>query len=181
MAIPKFTLSGVLPPYLGNPVTGDQSPYETKSFEVVQTFGSSKVRCEILEGWLDHRAELQKLGFVSGFQWLDGSFVEDKTPRDIDIVVFHENKSAQRPTVINNNLNVFDPISSKTTFKVDPYFVDYSIPGEPLIEQSSYWLNLFSHRRNDDLWKGMLKVQTNTPNDDLAARKMLASLGATYV
>lgn len=138
MAIPNFTLSDVLPPYIGNPATGEQSPYAVKSYEIVQILGSSLARCDILQGWLNHRSELRKLGFKSGFQWLDGSFVENKAPRDLDIVVFHENKSAQNPLVINNNLEVFEPHSSKRKYKVDPYFVDISRPGEALIEQSSY-------------------------------------------
>ena len=171
----------MLPPYIGNPAVGNQSPYEAKSYEVVQVLGLSIKRCDILKGWLEHRSELRKLGFRSGFQWLDGSFVEDKSPNDIDIVIFHENQAAQNAKIIGNNKEVFLPDFSKIKYKVDPYYVDISRPGESLIEQSSYWLNLFSHRRKDDLWKGMLKVRTNTPTDDKDAEKLLSSLRSSYV
>ena len=64
------------------------SPYAATALEVVTTFGDSPERQVILRGWLAHRAAMREAGFRKGFQWLDGSFVEDKQPRDLDIVTF---------------------------------------------------------------------------------------------
>ena len=35
-----------------------------------------------------YRAALRAVGFDRGFQWLDGSFVEDRVPKDLDVVSF---------------------------------------------------------------------------------------------
>lgn len=93
--IPPFTSSGALPPFLGgNPaVQAKMSPYSTTLVKLVDRFASSNVRKEILKGYLDHRAALLNLG-ITGFQWLDGSFLEDiealesRPPGDIDLVTF---------------------------------------------------------------------------------------------
>jgi hypothetical protein len=62
--------------------------------EVAQRFAGLPGRRHLVEGLLRYRADLAKLGFVRGFQWLDGSFAEDveaneqRTPNDIDVVTF---------------------------------------------------------------------------------------------
>lgn len=62
--------------------------------DVVMRFGTSGERRHVLQGWLAHRAALHHLGLVSGFQWIDGSFVEDvetlrgRAPNDVDVVSF---------------------------------------------------------------------------------------------
>jgi hypothetical protein len=60
------------------------SPYVVTAFEVVTTLGSSDDRKSILRGWLRHREALRGIGFNRGFQWLDGSFVENKIPHKRD-------------------------------------------------------------------------------------------------
>jgi hypothetical protein len=52
------------------------------------------------------------LGFNRGFQWLDGSFVENKDPRDLDVVTFlyrppgiHD--AGELPRLLRANLNLF--------------------------------------------------------------------------
>ena len=92
MPIPSFSIDGVLPPYISpsGPAgrAEDMSPYVVSAFEVVSTFGGSNERAKILDGWLRHREELRSLGFQRGFQWLNGGFVENKEPRDLDVVTF---------------------------------------------------------------------------------------------
>ena len=92
MPIPAFTIDGVLPPFVGPLGPGgapeDMSPYLVTALEVVSTFGTTPERKAILLGWLNHRASMRAAGIVRGFQWLDGSFVEDKQPRDLDVVTF---------------------------------------------------------------------------------------------
>src|SRR5690606_3604995 len=90
MPIPHFTIDGVLPPYVGPNGPGgafeDLSPYEVSATEVVTTFGTTQNRQDILRKWLQHRASLRAAGVVRGFQWLDGSFLEQKEPNDLDTV-----------------------------------------------------------------------------------------------
>jgi hypothetical protein len=92
MPIPAFSIDGVLPPYVGPGGPGgapqDMTPYVATAVEVVLTLGTTPRRRTILGRWLDHRAALRGLGFQRGFQWLDGSFVEQKEPNDLDIVTF---------------------------------------------------------------------------------------------
>lgn len=62
--------------------------------QLAQRFAVSTQRRVVLDGLLRYRTELRGLGFVRGFQWLDGSFVEDvearegRAPADIDLVTF---------------------------------------------------------------------------------------------
>ena len=103
MPIPTFTIDGVLPPYVGSHGPGgaseDLSPYAVTALEVVTTLGSSDPRKAILRGWLQHRVALRAAGFDRGFQWLDGSFVENKDPRDLDVVGF-----LHRPSHIRDHM-----------------------------------------------------------------------------
>ena len=43
------------------------------------------------------------------------------------------------------------------------------------VEQSSYWIQLFSHNR-DAVWKGMLQIGLNTPTDDADALMFLNAI-----
>jgi len=92
MPIPAFTIDGVLPPYVGPSGPGDDpqamTPFEATAVEIVTTFGTTDHRRTLLQNWLDHRAAFRALGFSQGFQWIDGSFVEDKVPQDLDVVTF---------------------------------------------------------------------------------------------
>jgi hypothetical protein len=99
MPIPPFSIDGVLPPYVGTTGPGgsaqDMTPYAVTTIEVASTLGTSDKRKMILRQWLQHRAALRRLGFQRGFQWLDGSFVENKDPNDLDVVTF-----VFRPTTV---------------------------------------------------------------------------------
>jgi hypothetical protein len=83
MPILGFNINDILPPYTGPTGPGgapdDMSPYEVSATEVVTTLSTTPDRQSILHGWLAHRAALRSLGFIRGFQWLDGSFVERRT------------------------------------------------------------------------------------------------------
>lgn len=123
------------------------------------------------------------LGHGIGFQWVDGSFVEEvevmrgRPPEDIDVVSFLP------PTPIGglNDPNLLTVIADRDKtwdqFKVDHLIVRLHWPGDIVVEHTRYWCGLFSHRREDGVWKGMLKVDLNTPADDDAARRHLESLG----
>src|SRR3546814_8995494 len=100
------------------------SPYSTSMTEIVSRFATSAERVAILRGLLDFRARLAGIDIVQGFQWIDGSFVEDcetvrqRPPLDVDVVTF-----AYRPhtatanqewrQLLMNNQYLFDPMTTK--------------------------------------------------------------------
>ena len=180
--IPLFNASGVLPPFTGDNSTdlAGTSPYKATVSEVIRRFSTSDERRDILSGLLSYREEMRSLGIESGFQWLDGSFVENaevtrsRPPKDVDIVTF-----AYRPNVSNDdwisiidrNPQVFDSQAAKEKFKVDAYYVDLNIPADLVVQSTTYWYGVFSHQRVTSLWKGM--VQVNIMCDDHIARTIL--------
>jgi hypothetical protein len=183
MPIPAFSIDGVLPPYVGPGGPGgalqDMTPYGVTAVEVVSTLGTSPKRRTILSHWLDHRAALRGLGFRYGFQWLDGSFVEEKEPNDLDIVTFVFRPAtvlghADLGALIGANPQLFDRLQVKTRYMLDAFFIDLDASPESVVNVSRYWLGLFSHRRVDGLWKGMLQVRLENVADDLAAAASLA-------
>lgn len=168
--IPKFEESGVLPPFVGDSPTkrANQAPYKVSLDAFVERFSTSQERVEILVGFLQYRLKLKSLGITDGFQWLDGSFVENveqtrgRAPNDIDLVTF-----AHRPTgfsaedwtgFVNSNLGLFSPQMAKVSYKCDAYFVDLDLPPKAIVSHTKYWFGLFSHQRETSLWKGMLEV-----------------------
>lgn len=183
LLIPLLNASGVLPPFTGEKSTdpAGTSPYRSGIAEVVRRFSTSEERRSILTGLLDYRAEMRAIGVVIGFQWLDGSFVENvettrsRPPKDIDIVTF-----AHRPmpdvdrwlALVDANPHLFDSQQAKDRFNVDAYFVDMGIPAWRLVDNTVYWYGVFSHQRATSLWKGMLQVDLG--DDDDAARTALA-------
>lgn len=180
--IPAFNHSHVLPPFQGERMTSaHSSPYPVSASELVQRFGISAPRCVVLDGLLRYRAELHSLGFVQGFQWLDGSFVEDvesregRAPKDIDVVTF-----AHRPAAMNDQQvkamlptrpELFVQERCKEGFHCDTNLVNLTTSPEWLVTQTRYWYGLYSHRRGDALWKGLLQLPLDS--DDVAARAML--------
>jgi hypothetical protein len=183
MPIPAFSIDGVLPPYVGPSGPGgapqDMTPYVVTAVELVLTLGTSPKRRTILAQWLDHRAALRRLGFQRGFQWLDGSFVEQKEPSDLDIVTFlfrppTVNSPTELGALMGANAQLFDRAQVKTRYMLDAFFIDLNASPEAIVNVSRYLLGLFSHRRADGLWKGMLQVRLENVADDLAAAAPLA-------
>jgi hypothetical protein len=120
-----------------------------------------------LKGLLDYRAALKKIGVSTGFQLLDGSFVEDvenirsRPPGDIDVVTFAQPASTDKTAwsqLVAQNRDLFSPTLAKAKYKCDAYFIDLSKPAETLVEDTAYFFNLFSHQKNTHTWKGMVKV-----------------------
>lgn len=185
MPIPDFDHNYVLPPHLGNPTDSSQlSPYPTTTLELVTKFSTSKARVNILLKFLEFRLQLQNLKVTSGFQWLDGSFLENteiaqgRPPNDLDLITvfwgyddsFLDNLNKQFPAF-------FDPYLSKMHFMLDHYTVNFSSPNRQdfVADYLRYWIQLFSHNRLR-IWKGMLKIQLDTPTDDVNAINYLNSL-----
>ena len=103
--IPPFNVSGVLPPFLANPVDqAGTSPYRTTLVKLVERYGTTQRRLQILWGFLAYRQALMNAGLTQGFQWLDGSFLEDiertagRPPGDLDLVNFFRRPLMSSPT-----------------------------------------------------------------------------------
>jgi hypothetical protein len=186
--IPPWSHSGVLPPFVGADPTGraGSSPYEASCSEVASRFGTSDARILLLQSWIKYRLALQDLGVIDGFQWLDGSFLEDaesrlgRPPNDIDLVTF-----AQRPlglidfnSFVQKNFSLFSSTATGKNFSCDAYFVDLDKPANLIVDDTRYWYGLFSHRRSTFEWKGMIQVPLQS--DDGAAMSILNSRGAQH-
>lgn len=176
MPIPMFDANLVLPPHLSNPTDpAHLSPYPCTSLELCERFGTTAERKSILGGFLKFRAALTAAGFTQGFQWLDGSFLEDietqerRHPKDLDLVTFYLPPDGDfNARVAQSQPALIDWEQIKNTYYLDHYLVDISCHPMLTVEFSRYWVALFSHRR-DGVWKGMLKVPLNTAAVDADA------------
>jgi len=180
MPIPAFDANNVLPPHAGDPRDiGQLSPYPCTSAEFCLHFATSPDRIAILYGYLQFRELLGLGGFISGFQWLDGSFLENieaesnRAPGDLDIITiyvptdagFNGRVAATHPILTDHN-------QIKAAYRMDHYFLDTTRHPILTVELTRYWVGLFSHRR-DGVWKGMLRIDLNTPLDDSNAKATL--------
>jgi hypothetical protein len=179
VAIPSWTPDGVLPPVdLVAPVSAERAPYPVSLVDIVDRYSTSASRRAILEGFLRFRAALHANGYVSGFQWLDGSFMENietlegRAPQDVDVVSFVDDPS---PNATPNAaaLRALDHDDAKADFSVDSYFVELQqLSPREVSEQSTYWYSVWAHRR-DFTWKGFLQIDLD-PAEDAAAALILA-------
>lgn len=169
-SVPAWNGAGFLPPWastIGPAAPGARSPYRTTLLDFVRRFAITDARMTICQGLIDYRDELRQMG-VQGFQWLDGSFVEDvenfrpskPRPADIDVVTFadfglqHDAQLALLGT------------RARQRYCVDGYFVSLLMPPDELVERTAYWFGLFGHRRTDAAWKGMVQVELGTSDQD---------------
>lgn len=180
-SIPAWNSVGVLPPIRPSAPgsSPDRSPYVVDLAMVFDRFATSPQRITILDGLLRFRAGLHNMGITSGFQWLDGSFleqveiVESRAPRDMDVVTFFDLPQGQdQDTLVQHHGLLFNQVHVKATYAMDAYFV---VLGQPTnawqVKNIAYWYSMWSHRR-DGLWKGFVQVDLN-PAQDSIAREIL--------
>lgn len=150
------------------------SPYMVSIATVVKHYDTSRERTRILHGLLDFRAALRSIGIVDGFQWIDGSFVEDvekvrnRAPQDVDLVTFaHRPKKSDSDwkDLIKKHITLFQPQEIKAKYYCDAYFVDLDKPPLLIVDDTRYWFGLFSHQRVTALWKGLLSVPLQSDDD----------------
>ncbi len=178
--IPDFDHNLVIPPHLGDPVNLKHlSPYPCTSVDLCQKLGITEERRAILRKFLDFRERLQTEGLTRGFQWLDGSFLEDvetrdkRPPNDLDIVTVYWGYDIPFQLNLISRFKEFaSPLLSKSVYGLDHYSFDAGYNALLTMEQTRYWILLFSHNRYG-AWKGMLKIELNTPADDQLARQQL--------
>lgn len=189
MPIPDFDHNGVLPPHVGDHAANRaaMSPYPCTSLELCAKLGTTGDRRRILLGFFQYRNALRQAGITTAFQWVDGSFTENaeltrgRAPGDIDVVTFYPPFSLA-PAAHALLPVLTDRDACKRQFYVDPLFVplaattDRLTDARRLVDETRYWFGLFSHRRSDDVWKGMLLLQLDTAAEDVQAAN---SIGAT--
>lgn len=181
--IPAFDHNDVLPPHLGSPTSpSDVSPYNCTIIEVCKRFATSRERIAILKGLITFRLEILRHGVAIGFQWIDGSFVENveksegRPPRDLDIVTFFGGLDMAQLRVLNTNFpEFFDPALSRARYLLDHYAVDCTFSPLDTVEWTRYWIQLFTHNRQS-VWKGILNVPINTATEDNNALTYLNGL-----
>ena len=177
MPIPPWNSSAVLPPIRPGQAghSADRSPYRVTLIDVVERFAQSHERIRILRGLIGYRKDLSEAGIHSGFQWLDGSFMEHKeqiegaAPNDIDVVTFYLLPNGQnQKTLIADHPEVFDRETVQKKYPVDAFchqLGDALIPND--IRQISYYYSMWSHRRNG-VWKGFVEVNLSSEEDERA-------------
>ena len=179
--IPSWNSNGLVPPYLGNPASNaERSPYEVLLADLVSQFGCTQARRQILGGFLNFRAALHQAGLVEGFQWVNGSFVEDvmqrrnREPDDIDVVTFYypPNGHSQR-TLRYRFPRLFNPDETKILYHTDAHYIEPNAYEMPLmVRLVAYWNNLWGHTKDTDEWKGYFQIDLSDV-EDAAARNIL--------
>lgn len=177
VSIPPWTFEGILPP--NDPIAPTsihRSPYEVTLTDLVLRYPTSPQRIAILQGLLRFRASLHALGLAEGFQWLDGSFLEDvetlngRGPRDMDVVTFFSLSDSQtQDGLFDLSPRLFDPAYTKSDYRIDGYFVQLNgTDPKTIVASSAYWYSMWSHTR-DGQWKGFLQIGLS-PADDASAQ-----------
>ena len=182
LIIPNWSIHGTLPPIRpGTDATStDRSPYPAAPLDLCLRLGRTSERRQILRGLLDLRAELRTAGLADGFQWIDGSFAEDcegtrgRPPGDVDVVTFIPLGSRLRQQqLLTSHRVLFVAQEAKARFQVDHYVVATDHPFDAgQARWVAYWYSMWSHRRDDERWKGF--VELSLSDDDAGAAAWLA-------
>lgn len=174
MPIPHFADHGALPPFTaGDPISPEtRSPYRATMQELVDRFCTSANRAKLLKGLNAYRKHLFSGGFLSGYQWVDGSFVENvektrgRSPSDIDVVTLFNRplKYQVNGDKWNDDYEAsvfgsyFDTQKMKPAFQCDTYSIDLDAGARALIRNSTYWFGLFSDMRGAGGKKGIVEI-----------------------
>ena len=174
--IPDWDHSGVIPALdEDNPTSRDRSPYIVSMRQLVERFGTTEHRRKLLGGLMDYRSDLRQAGLLQGFQWINGSFVEDvertssRPPEDIDVVTFYYVPDGYTDeTFYAKNQTLLDPGSAKARHYVHAYYVRLNSGSvESVIRNCTYWYSLWSHSR-EGVWKGYLQMSLEVDEDGAA-------------
>ena len=96
----------------------------------------------------------------------------------MDIVTFAHPpigmSTGQIRDMMRSHPELFDQDQCKAVFHCDTAIFNLSTSPEWLVTQTRYWYGLYSHRRGDALWKGILQLPLDS--NDLEGNQMLAGL-----
>ena len=183
--IPAWNLHGAIPPFNSIAPTGaDRSPYIVALPDVVLRFAITPERIEIMEGFLQYRRLLHDAGIIAGFQWLDGSFLEEVEvirnipPKDIDVTTFFHIPAGKTENDISDELAkdhqiLLDKMAIKRQYHTDGFLVGLDPNNlEFCVQQSHYWYGVWSHQRDTFRWKGFVQIDID-PQEDATADVVL--------
>ena len=183
MTIPEWDRNKLIPPIRPRTTGRDgiesfnRSPYVATLEELVERFAVTQERIVLIRGFLDYRTALHKAGIQRGFQWVNGSFVENveerednpHTPDDIDVVTYFYMPDSK----IEKIEPLFSPAETKEKFHVDAHGIELGLPlDQATASYITYWHGMWSHRKRDRMWKGFVQVDLG-PTEDPPARKAL--------
>ena len=184
VTIPPWNIGGVLPPiYPGYP--GEslfRAPFRVSLFDSIVHFSTSSRRQTILKGFLEYRNSLHKSGLSKGFQWINGSFVENvetnqnRDPNDIDVVTFFELPPGETEASLKTGFpHLFNHKHIKQQFLTDSYYLPLGSdkPTSYFIRQSNYWYSMWAHQRDSLIWKGFLEIDLSQDSDDESMKYLL--------
>ena len=131
---------------------------------------------------MDDRQDLYAVGVTEGFQWINGSFVEEveardrrgKEPRpyDIDVVTFYHQPDGQ-PHEFHD---LFRPSTVRARYDIDAFNLVMGTPTtNHIVESVAYWYGMWSTRREDQTPKGFVQVNLD-PEHDPEARQALSEI-----
>jgi hypothetical protein len=181
MTIPKHTVGGKLPPFLGAEPGGQkalQSPYRTTLEEFIAKFATSDRRRTIADGLIRFRRELRSVG-LTAIQWLDGSYIDvmSREPNDVDVVSLIQAPAAWDkgipPEAAEKIAALTDRPAVKAKYSVDALYVELGGDQVSLAREIAYWYGLFSHARETFAWRGILEVELASADDDGGAFDIL--------
>ena len=156
----------------------NRSPYEASIGEFIRRFAVSPPRVALLQNLLDYRSDIYQAGIKEGFQWINGSFVEDienkgedgRPPNDIDVVTFYYPPQ----TECDSYLDLFDTVLTKPKYNIDAYPIQLGEPlDEDVAKEIGYWAIFWSQQRGADSLKGFVKVNLNPEGDSHARRHLI--------
>ncbi|KAA3448562.1 hypothetical protein C7I87_21070 [Mesorhizobium sp. SARCC-RB16n] len=106
------------------------------------------------------------------------SLLEAKEPNDLDTVSFiyrplHALQLVDWAAFLAAHQHLVHRGQVKMNFRLDVLFVELNGHPETIVEATRYYMGLFSHRRGDDIWKGMLKARLENAADDTDAVAIL--------
>ncbi len=178
----SWKTAGILPPIItGQEVKFPRSPYTLDLSDLISFFAISRDRIEILKGFLNFRALLHSMEIVSGFQWVDGSFMENvelthkRSPKDLDVVTFFNLPEGcdNQKSFFEKTIHRLNNKEIKQKFKVDSYLIETSKNNpNDLVKSGAYWYSVWGHTRSG-LWKGFLEVDLNPASDAKALEELV--------
>ena len=166
---------GKIPYELDNPDLSNQSPYRISLLRLVRDFGYTPARRALLANFLEYRTTLHQAGIMRGFQWVNGSFVENieqteiREPNDIDVVTFFQLPDGfTERTFITANVTILDPDFIKSKYRVDAQHIVLDPENDYSTYSYSFWHNFWSYDRYGRR-KGYLEIDLSANEEDAAA------------
>ena len=165
--LPEWDFNGLLP--VADPKDRRQeicSPYPISLDELVDRFGITLMRRKLLLNLFDYRKALYDAGVSGGFQWINGSFVENvenrrgRGPADIDIFTVYAVPHVLKTENLEKNFpHLFNREQVRDRYLVDSlgaWPVDIQ-PNTFLVKKFLELYNIFSYTRKG-VKKGFVQI-----------------------